>query len=215
MTENKHTDTGASQPSSELEQLRARVAYLEALLTKDRADGDLAKKIWEAEQERDAANDYGEYVAIILNKVRQALGVPAEPHQGMPERILEAAEALAAHVERQAELLARLVAAMRAYEMDVDSDLPPPRDHRVMMSDAEAVLEAKPAVSLAAHDAELLNKPFEGLPGCSDGGCVVRKPTGMHTNGGCQCIRYQTASTIVQRLAALRDQRRQAEEPRS
>lgn len=34
MTENKHTDTGASQPSSELEQLRTRVAYLEARLVK-------------------------------------------------------------------------------------------------------------------------------------------------------------------------------------
>lgn len=72
----------------------------------------------------------------------------------------------------------------------------------------ENASDEAPETSLAAHDAELLNKPFEGLPGCTDGGCVVRKPTGMHTNGGCQCIRYQTASTIVQRLAALRDQRR-------
>jgi hypothetical protein len=23
--------------------------------------------------------------------------------------------------------------------------------------------------------------------GCSDGGCCIRKPRGMHTNGGCQC----------------------------
>lgn len=23
--------------------------------------------------------------------------------------------------------------------------------------------------------------------GCSDGGCLVKKPTGMHTNGGCRC----------------------------
>ena len=23
--------------------------------------------------------------------------------------------------------------------------------------------------------------------GCSDGGCVIHKPTGMHTNGGCHC----------------------------
>ncbi|MEQ5857278.1 hypothetical protein NFI08_16515 [Halomonas sp. EF61] len=61
---------------------------------------------------------------------------------------------------------------------------------------------------LARHDAELLNRPFEGLPGCTDGGCVVKKPNGMHTNGGCQCIKHQTASTIVQRLAHLRDQRR-------
>lgn len=39
-----------------------------------------------------AAIDYAEDLAITLDQVRQALGVPAEPHQGMPERILEAAE---------------------------------------------------------------------------------------------------------------------------
>jgi hypothetical protein len=25
--------------------------------------------------------------------------------------------------------------------------------------------------------------------GCTDGGCVVQRPTGMHTNGGCRCSR--------------------------
>jgi hypothetical protein len=25
--------------------------------------------------------------------------------------------------------------------------------------------------------------------GCSDGNCVVLRPTGMHTNGGCRCAR--------------------------
>ena len=24
--------------------------------------------------------------------------------------------------------------------------------------------------------------------GCGDGGCVVERPTGMHTNGGCKCL---------------------------
>lgn len=23
--------------------------------------------------------------------------------------------------------------------------------------------------------------------GCGDGGCVVKRPVGMHTNGGCRC----------------------------
>jgi len=23
--------------------------------------------------------------------------------------------------------------------------------------------------------------------GCGDGGCQIKRPTGMHTNGGCQC----------------------------
>jgi len=30
----------------------------------------------------------------------------------------------------------------------------------------------------------------EQLGGCSDGSCVVLKPKGMHTNGGCRCITY-------------------------
>lgn len=24
--------------------------------------------------------------------------------------------------------------------------------------------------------------------GCSDGNCVIKKPVGMHTNGGCRCL---------------------------
>lgn len=24
--------------------------------------------------------------------------------------------------------------------------------------------------------------------GCGDGGCVVERPKGMHTNGGCRCL---------------------------
>lgn len=62
-------------------------------------------------------------------------------------------DALAAHVERQSELLRRLVSAMRNYEMDADPDYPPPRDHRAMMSDAEAALWAAPETSLARRDA--------------------------------------------------------------
>lgn len=27
----------------------------------------------------------------------------------------------------------------------------------------------------------------DGVGGCTDGGCVIRRPTGMHTNGGCKC----------------------------
>lgn len=65
----------------------------------------------------------------------------------------------------------------------------------------------------AQWQAEALSKPFDGLPGCGDSSCVVRKPEGMHTNGGCRCLKGTTASIIVQRLAALRDEAgRQAEE---
>ena len=27
------------------------------------------------------------------------------------------------------------------------------------------------------------------IQGCTDGGCLIRKPEGMHTNGGCRCAR--------------------------
>ncbi|MCO8609680.1 hypothetical protein KGP95_13295 [Burkholderia multivorans] len=27
------------------------------------------------------------------------------------------------------------------------------------------------------------------VQGCGDGGCLIRKPQGMHTNGGCRCYR--------------------------
>ena len=73
--------------------------------------------------------------------------------------------ALAAHVERQSELLRRLVSAMRNYEMDADPDYPPPRDHRAMMSDAEAALWAAPETSLARRDAQIKANELERFMG--------------------------------------------------
>lgn len=29
------------------------------------------------------------------------------------------------------------------------------------------------------------------VEGCTDGGCVIRAPKGMHTNGGCRCTRAE------------------------
>ncbi len=43
------------------------------------------------------------------------------------------------------------------------------------------------------------------LDGCSDGNCVIVKPVGMHTNGGCRCFR--TPENIAQfrtELAAMK-----------
>jgi hypothetical protein len=28
----------------------------------------------------------------------------------------------------------------------------------------------------------------EAIGGCSDGYCVIKEPSGMHTNGGCMCL---------------------------
>jgi hypothetical protein len=36
------------------------------------------------------------------------------------------------------------------------------------------------------------------LEGCTDGGCVIRPPKGMHTNGGCRCVRH---AMKMQRMA--------------
>lgn len=40
---------------------------------------------------------------------------------------------------------------------------------------------------------------------CQDGGCLVKRPQGMHTNGGCKCHRDEIASQRMmyagQRLA--------------
>lgn len=34
------------------------------------------------------------------------------------------------------------------------------------------------------------NRPeVEGIEGCTDGGCIFGHPGGMHTNGGCACMR--------------------------
>ena len=31
------------------------------------------------------------------------------------------------------------------------------------------------------------NTTMDHLGGCTDGGCVIKRPAGMHTNGGCRC----------------------------
>ncbi|MGE6778308.1 hypothetical protein ACQKFL_11775 [Vreelandella titanicae] len=68
-------------------------------------------------------------------------------------------------------------------------------------------LSEKPdTASLAHHDAELLAQPFKNISGCSDHSCLIRKPEGMGTNGGCRCHTDRSkASIIIQRLATLRD----------
>lgn len=43
-------------------------------------------------EELEAAQDYAEDRARVLEMVREKLGVPSEPHQGMDERILEVVE---------------------------------------------------------------------------------------------------------------------------
>lgn len=45
---------------------------------------------------------------------------------------------------------------------------------------------------------------FRGLDGCGDHGCVIKKPTGMGTNGGCRCKDHRSkVNLIFSRLATL------------
>jgi hypothetical protein len=38
---------------------------------------------------------------------------------------------------------------------------------------------------------------FKGLKGCSDSSCVVKKPVGMATNGGCRCMNNRANNNIL------------------
>lgn len=49
---------------------------------------------------------------------------------------------------------------------------------------------------IMAKDA--LNSRLLEIGGCSDGSCIVIRPKGMHTNGGCRCSRDHIK---MQRLA--------------
>jgi hypothetical protein len=43
-----------------------------------------------------------------------------------------------------------------------------------------------------------LEQRLKEIGGCGDGGCIVIRPVGMHTNGGCKCNRdYIKMSRVV------------------
>jgi hypothetical protein len=52
--------------------------------------------------------------------------------------------------------------------------------NRHMVSDVEI------SVTKALKD---FDERMNNIGGCSDGGCVIVRPKGMHTNGGCRCTR--------------------------
>ena len=54
----------------------------------------------------------------------------------------------------------------------------------------DAALSAPPAGNAQARVDEALSKYAamrDHVGGCTDGSCVIKRPTGMHTNGGCKC----------------------------
>lgn len=41
------------------------------------------------------------------------------------------------------------------------------------------------------------------LGGCTDGNCVIKKPIGMHTNGGCRCYTDETKARRAMQCASF------------
>jgi len=41
--------------------------------------------------------------------------------------------------------------------------------------------------------------------GCSDGGCVFGPPGGMHTNGGCECLKERDVNLMRRSLMRIAD----------
>ena len=55
---------------------------------------------------------------------------------------------------------------------------------------------------------------FRGFTPCSDGNCVIKRPTGMHTNGGCKCMLNLSRgqlSILASRLSVIGDKEVQDE----
>lgn len=107
----------------------------------------------------------------------------------------------AAELEAYVEQFNILMGGIRS-EMDCGDE----SDVDLIPEELWALWRGKPTTSLARHDADLLAQPLKNISGCSDHSCLIRKPEGMGTNGGCRCHTDRSkASIIFQRLATLRD----------
>jgi hypothetical protein len=62
------------------------------------------------------------------------------------------------------------------------------------------------ALEALRRAAALYDEMMNHLGGCTDGGCVIKRPTGMHTNGGCKCpsdkVKMQRAMYVANKLRA-------------
>jgi hypothetical protein len=43
----------------------------------------------------------------------------------------------------------------------------------------------------------------DGIGGCTDGSCVIKRPVGMHTNGGCKCFQNPIKAQRMMRAAQV------------
>ena len=49
---------------------------------------------------------------------------------------------------------------------------------------------------------------FRGFEPCTDGNCCIKKPEGMHANGGCRCLQsmsWSQLSILQSRIMAMSD----------
>ena len=74
----------------------------------------------------------------------------------------------------------------------------------------EADCEGQPGCKCRKHSKKTTigEYLFKGISGCTDGNCIVKKPTGMHTNGGCKCLERLnrcSLSILSSRLQNIRD----------
>jgi hypothetical protein len=66
-------------------------------------------------------------------------------------------------------------------------------EHAKLLRDTIKVLRQPQtdALKIARAALEVLSQRLEGIGGCTDGHCLVTGPRkGMHTNGGCSCLRH-------------------------
>lgn len=49
-------------------------------------------------------------------------------------------------------------------------------------------------------NAARLRSLIDSVTGCGDGGCLLKKPDGQHTNAGCRCIVARDTITTAQQI---------------
>jgi len=61
----------------------------------------------------------------------------------------------------------------------------------------------QPLMTLEEFQAEMEKLNRWAQHGCSDGGCAIEPPRGMHTNGGCHCVPINFSEYLLHYAAEL------------
>lgn len=127
--------------------------------------------------------------------LRQKMQQERDSLQRLADNRAEQRDSLAAHMNRITGLV-----------LDLDECEQDSEEMGIAWDTLNSAIQEPATTSLARRDADLLAQPFKNISGCSDHSCLIRKPEGMGTNGGCRCHTDRSkASIIIQRLATLRD----------